>query len=211
MGVIVMTAHPGHPAKRFFWIVLAVSAVVSILCNALHAVLPADQPLSPWLTGVLAAVAPAALLATTHGLSALTRLQPASAIAVVSASPDIYEVSSDGSAEQLAELGLSSSDDVPGSSQGQPPVADNESAGDPSGALPVAARRWQALAPLVLARASLREAGVERVAQILHWAFEDALTNREIGRRMQMSHHTVGKIQSIGSQLLAEQQQSAVA
>ncbi len=226
MGVIVMTAYPGHPAKRFFWSVLAVSAIVSILCNALHAMLPAEQPLSPWLTGFLAAVAPAALLATTHGLSALTRLQPAGVAADISTAPDTSApataavpatgaaptpdtsaASTSAGVERLPDRPVTSNDVVADTPAAQPGIDGDSRDNGPA----VAGRRWLALAPHVLARASLREAGVEQVAQVLHLGFEDSLTNREIGRRMRMSHHTVGKIQTIGSQLLAEQQQIAVA
>ncbi len=260
MGVIVMTAHPGHSAKRFFWSVLGVSAIVSILCNALHAILPADQPLSPWLTGALAAVAPAALLATTHGLTALTRLPPAGVPAGISATPphtatpkaptpaasaptpstpappasapEVPAPSASARSERLTDEPRASArtPEVPApsaSARREPltdePVTRTAAVATVAVSLPaaevsqrdngpaVAGRRWLALAPHVLARASLREAGVEQVAQVLHMGFEDALTHREIGRRMRMSHHTVGKIQSVGSQLLAEQQHIAVA
>jgi len=239
MGVIVMTAHPGNPAKRFFWAVLGVSALVSIMCNALHAILPADQPLSPWLAGSLAAVAPAALLAITHGLTTLTRLRPAARTAAATTAgnaqhaahatradsggvtPPSVAVTVPRQERQPEESAIVAAiADVDAAPAISAPVRVNEApdaaaaTGGPvavveSGTVDTAVAahpRWRALAPLVVARASLRDAGEDEVARVLHMGFEDALTNREIGRRMGMSHHTVGKIQTIGSQVLAEQQ-----
>jgi hypothetical protein len=44
--------------------------------NALHALLPRDAPLNPWLSAGIA-MPPLLLLATTHGLAVLWRFRPA--------------------------------------------------------------------------------------------------------------------------------------
>jgi len=58
--------------KRFFWSMLVCSALVSIAGNGLHALLPKDQPLSPWLSLVMGCIPACALLATTSASSRLS-------------------------------------------------------------------------------------------------------------------------------------------
>lgn len=60
--------------KRFFWGLLISSAVVSIGGNGLHALLPKDQPLSPWLCVVMGCIPACALLATTNAAQRLSRM-----------------------------------------------------------------------------------------------------------------------------------------
>lgn len=60
--------------KQFFWALLISSAVVSIGGNGLHALLPKDQPLSPWLCVVMGCIPACALLATTNAAQRLSRM-----------------------------------------------------------------------------------------------------------------------------------------
>ena len=66
--------------------------------------------------------------------------------------------------------------------------------------------RWHSIAPRVSERVTLKDAGRDDVAQILYLSYERTMTNREIGRYLDMSHHTVGKIQTAGAQVLREEQ-----
>lgn len=63
--------------RRFFWMVLVTSAVVSVGGNVMHSpsVLPPNMPLPVWLAIPIAAVAPLSLLACVHGASILGRLR----------------------------------------------------------------------------------------------------------------------------------------
>lgn len=60
--------------RRYFWAVLAISAIISIGGNALHGYLPPDTALWPWLAACIAAVAPLSLLATVHGAATMLRI-----------------------------------------------------------------------------------------------------------------------------------------
>lgn len=62
--------------RRFFWWVLALSAMVSVGSNAMHAIIPADTELSPWLKAAIGVVPPVSLLATAHGAAILSRIRP---------------------------------------------------------------------------------------------------------------------------------------
>lgn len=63
--------------RRFFWMVLVTSAVVSVGGNVMHSpsVLPPGTALPVWLAVSVAAVAPLSLLACVHGASILGRLR----------------------------------------------------------------------------------------------------------------------------------------
>ena len=60
--------------RRYFWAVLAISAIISVGGNALHGYLPPDTALWPWLAACIAAVAPLSLLATVHGAATMLRI-----------------------------------------------------------------------------------------------------------------------------------------
>jgi hypothetical protein len=82
-GLLVDAAHAGDDQSRiqqrrdraFFWWMLVAAASVSVVGNGLHSLLPAGQPLSPLLSVVIGCVPACALLATTHALQRLSRLQ----------------------------------------------------------------------------------------------------------------------------------------
>ena len=61
--------------RTFFWWMLVAAASVSVAGNGLHSLLPAGEPLSPWLSVMIGCIPACALLATTHALQRLSRLQ----------------------------------------------------------------------------------------------------------------------------------------
>lgn len=61
--------------RAFFWWMLVAAASVSVAGNGLHSLLPPGQPLAPWLSVVIGCIPACALLATTHALQRLSRLQ----------------------------------------------------------------------------------------------------------------------------------------
>lgn len=89
MAIVALAEYPDQRSnRRFFWVMLGAAALVSVGGNALHALLPRDVPLNPWLAAAIATVAPLSLLADTHGLAVLWRFrptQPAEAAAALTA------------------------------------------------------------------------------------------------------------------------------
>lgn len=206
LGVVVNAGDPlARRDRRFFWMVLIGGALVSVTGNALHAILPPEEPLGTWLRGFIAAVAPVALLVTTEGLNRLTRRHnravsvlddhPVDAVAqVAQASCEPEAAPAPGSiTDQAGEVAAGANGaPVRATKTEQPVVVPPDS-------------RWHGIAPKVLAQGSLAD-GTEcdAVAKVLHLSYDRAMTNREIGRQLGMSHHTVGKIQSVGARVLQE-------
>lgn len=196
LGVVVMAGDPRcRGDRRFFWAVLIGGAAVSIACNALHAVLEPEAPLDAWLRGCLAAVAPTALLVTTHGLTLLTRLHRR------------------GAAPSKAERGERMSPvpesidtvDVEVAADSLPADRDTARAcAKPSSPQVAPDSRWHAVAERVLRRIALKDADIGDVAEVLYLSFEQAMADREVGRRLGMSHHTVSKVVTAGASVLRE-------
>lgn len=213
LGVVVMAGDPQcRNDRRLFWLVLCGSAVVSIACNALHATLPPDQPLNTWLRGVLAAVAPSSLLVTTHGLTLLTRMHrrimanvPNGLItydraATVDLIGDIVDMTPTPEAQRQPIV----------TSQAVDPV-EPEARSDKFPVNIPTDSRWHTLAPRLLERLSLKNAGRTDVAQVLYLSYELALADRDIGRRLGLGHHTVGKIvRAADAHVLREHQDRAL-
>lgn len=186
LGVVVMAGDPQcRNDRRFFWLVLCGGAAVSIACNALHAVLPPDQPLNAWLRGFLAAVAPIWLLVTTHGLTLLlTRMRRRSAAAPRLHRREASSVSMPGG----AEVNQSAAVDVT-----EPSVAPTDTEEDALQEIS-ADSRWNLVAARILEELKLKTVEQAEVTKVLHLSYERALPDREIGRRLGLDHHTVGKI-----------------
>jgi hypothetical protein len=73
--IVALAPYASQAAHRqFFWRVGFAAAVVSVGGNILHKLI--DGPVPPLLAAVVAAIAPLALLATTHGLAILVRFNP---------------------------------------------------------------------------------------------------------------------------------------
>lgn len=184
MGAIVMQyrQRPRHE-RWYFWGVLVVSVVVSIGSNAIHSILPLDQPLGPWLTGFIAGVAPVSLVATTHCLNIMIKVH------VALPSTDNYAVSA-----QSQAMGH----DVV-------PAAGDASADEERAAVDERARwdSWQDTAKAVLGTVALKDTiDIDVVAELLHLTYDKSWTQRQIGKKLELSHHTVGKIQNATAALL---------
>lgn len=62
--------------RRYFWGLLIGAATTSVAGNALHAVVPSNQPLMPWIAAIIATIPPVFLLLSTHSLTLLIRRRP---------------------------------------------------------------------------------------------------------------------------------------
>jgi hypothetical protein len=172
MAVVALAAFAGQRgSRRFFWIVLAVAAAVSIGSNALHAVLPRSTALPPWLAALIAMVAPVSLLAATHGLSLLVR---------VGGSESLSDVRAVAAASERGPLAPETAE----------PVLEADRA------------RWQDMATLIVERAVVRDASASEVADVLHLTYEREMSNRAIGRALELDHRVVGRIVSASADLL---------
>lgn len=206
LGVVVTAGDPRCGGdRRFFWSVLFGGAAVSIACNALHAVLAPDAPLDAWLRGFLAAVAPTALLVTTHGLTLLTRIHGRGAAASIpgptdTGDPVAPEVSAGDRLHALASTERESA--TRGTRRTIPAPAAPQA---PPGS------RWHAVAERVVSRIALKDNGSGDVTEVLYLSFEHTMADREIGRRLGMSHHTVSKIVAAGASALREEDAAALA
>lgn len=81
MALVAFSAYPEQrSARRYFWALLIIGAVVSVSGNAVHAMIPnpalPEQPLGLWFAAAIACVPPIALVGATHALSILWRFTP---------------------------------------------------------------------------------------------------------------------------------------
>jgi len=190
MAVVALAGYPQQDlSRRYFWIVLSSAAAVSLGANALHAVIPASAPLSPWFAAAIAIVAPIGLLATTHGLSLLIR------------------VSGSGGAsrrrEETAEVRVSH-DDRPTVSPSIPEILDLAEHSEPR-AVPVtvAARQpWEAVAEVITSRQGAMDFDVSEVASVLHLSYERELSHQAIGRQLGIDQRMVDEIVATSAELL---------
>ncbi|WP_245905801.1 DUF2637 domain-containing protein [Mycolicibacterium palauense] len=84
MAVLALGAYGAQQRanRRFFWTVLALSAMVSVGANALHATIEPGTGLAPWLKAAIGVVPPLSLLAVAHGSAILSRVRPMTVKAV---------------------------------------------------------------------------------------------------------------------------------
>lgn len=175
MAVVALAGLEGQQrTRRYFWIVLSTSALVSVVANGWHAVLPGAAPLSPWLAAAIAVVAPVSLLASTHGLSLLIRVSTvrAPAAAVPTRTP-------------LVDAAPQPPDEV--ETPTPPPL-------DPA-LLP-----WADVADVIVARGG--DADADTVAAVLHLCYERDLSPKSIGRQLGVEQQLVHDIVSVGDELL---------
>lgn len=79
---LVVVAHSTRSAERtYFWSLLIGAALTSIAGNALHAIIPAGQPLPGVVAALIATIPPVFLLLSTHSLTLLIRRRPAGDVA----------------------------------------------------------------------------------------------------------------------------------
>ncbi|MGK2881196.1 MAG: DUF2637 domain-containing protein [Mycobacterium sp.] len=182
MAVIVLAGFQDQRRnRRFFWAVLTCSAAVSVGANALHAVIPADAVLSPWWAAGIAVVAPVSLLASTHGLSLLSR---------VGGQHDSQEAHLDDKATHDGDGGA----DLPPVRQLRPAASQVDGADR---------QRWLHLGEAVASREVVDDFEPDELAAVLHLSFERELSNRAIGRQFDVDHRVIGIVVAEGSELLA--------
>jgi len=167
--------------RRYFWIVLSVSAAVSVVANGWHAALPGSAPLSPWLAAAIAVVAPISLLAATHGLSLLIRVRMPP-MALRAAAPVRVTVTPPSSVPQV---------EVPDVLDPPPPPMPDD-----------ALTPWADVADVIVARAAGGPADVDTVAAVLHLNYERDLSPKAIGRQLDVEQRLVREIVSASEELL---------
>jgi hypothetical protein len=180
MAVVALAGLEGQERnRRYFWIVLTASALVSVVANGWHAVLPAAAPLSPWLAVAIAVVAPVSLLASTHGLSLLVRISAPRA-----------RVTERPEAERPVVTPRAVEVDP------APEPAEPEPASYTDGVL----QPWADVADVIVARGG--DADADTVAAVLHMSYERDLSPKSIGRQLGVEQQLVHDIVAVGDELL---------
>jgi hypothetical protein len=62
--------------------------------------------------------------------------------------------------------------------------------------------RWQDMATVIVERAVVRDTSASEVADVLHLTYEREMSNRAIGRALELDHRVVGRIVSASADLL---------
>ncbi|WP_307829462.1 DUF2637 domain-containing protein [Antrihabitans stalagmiti] len=164
--------------RRFFWSVLAVSAMVSIASNALHAVVTDAAVLPPLLAAAIATAAPISLLAATHGIAVLFQSKVRVAAPVRRQAPEQAPV--EALVDPAPEL----------------PTADEQhSVSTPEVEQPVVVEQdsWDHVAA-DMTRDQLTTRPAAEVAQILRLRYERDLSKTQIARELRLHHSTVGRV-----------------
>ena len=175
ISVIALAPYESQrPARRFFWAVLATSALVSISSNGLHAFITGGSSLHPALAAAIATVAPISLLAATHGLAVLSRARTQSPGRTSTLAVKPVRQRQAGAWEPTA-VPEDVKSDQPGLVGG--------------GDWP----NWDEVAREMCARA-LTSRTHHEVVEILRGKFQFDRSNREIGKRVDLHHSTVGKV-----------------
>ncbi|MGN6035901.1 DUF2637 domain-containing protein [Brevibacterium casei] len=91
VSTIAVVALDGRAGAWYPWTLLVGGALVSVVANALHAVVAADASVPAPLAAVVAAVPPLVLLASTHLTVVLTRKNPQPAEKPAPATPPVPE------------------------------------------------------------------------------------------------------------------------
>ncbi|WP_085669111.1 DUF2637 domain-containing protein [Mycobacterium szulgai] len=205
LGAVVCMSE--HRARRFFWAVLIGGLLVSVGGNDLHAVLPPEQEL-PWmLRAAVGAVAPIAVVVSIHGLTILMRVRRPSSAADQRATPAGQQQTvrprdvpapahSSLTAATAAADRLDPDQGVAPAPAATPPIRDHTDA-DKGSVLP-----YVDLADKVLGIITVKDIDREEIANVLRMSYEHNLPNRDIGRRLTLRHHTVGKIIDASAQVL---------
>lgn len=193
LGVVV--CRNDRKARRFFWSVLIGGLLVSIGGNDLHAILPAGQDLHWVLRALVGAVAPVSVVVSIHGLTilmAVRRLAPQPRVESPGVAPE-------------PPLPVTTPSPVRAAQQPDrraKPDAASDRAGDDRES--VTGLDYDELAAQVLQLITVKDIDTEQVCSVLEMSYEHNLPNRDIGRRLGMRHHTVGKIVDASAQVLRE-------
>jgi hypothetical protein len=62
--------------------------------------------------------------------------------------------------------------------------------------------RWQAMATVIVQRAVVRDTSASEVADVLHLTYDREMSNRAIGRALELDHRVVGRIVAASADLL---------
>ena len=204
LGAVVCMSDRG--ARRFFWAVLIGGLLVSVGGNDLHAVLPPQQEL-PWmLRAVVGAIAPISVVLSLHGLTLLLRVrQPRSAADQRATSATQREMVHPREVHAPAP-----SSSTPAATAADRPALDPAAAAPSAPATDAhtdsgAVLPYLDLADKVLGIITVKDIEPEEVAEVLRMSYEHNLPNRDIGRRLTLRHHTVGKIIDASAQVLREE------
>lgn len=179
-------------SRRFFWVVLAGAAALSISGNALHAWVNGADDLYPIVAAVIAAVAPISLLATTHGLAILAR--PGPRIAAETDALTVPMTSSRSVQMVLAESARlwSTSESVTEPCGG---ATLSELTWPTKAAVPPGEpEQWRMIAEQVCAGDPTGQRDPVVVARVLWLKHEHGWTHRRIGKDTGIHHSTVGRI-----------------
>lgn len=76
VSLVAVSSSTRAGERRYFWALLIGAATTSVAGNALHAVVPSNQPLAPWMAAMIATIPPVFLLLSTHSLTLLIRRRP---------------------------------------------------------------------------------------------------------------------------------------
>lgn len=180
LAVVVLAGIEGQQRnRRYFWIVLATSAAVSVVGNGWHAVLPTSAPLSPWLSAVIAVVAPVSLLAATHGLSLLIGVSAPRAVPPAVSVVEPVPIPRAPVASELVEVDVSAA----------PAIVEEVH------------QPWVEVADAIVARGG--HADVDTVAAALHLSFERNLSPKSIGRQLGVEQDLILDIITVGDELIS--------
>lgn len=176
-------------ARRFFWGVLAVAAVVSISSNALHAFITPSGSLPPALAAAIATVAPVSLLAATHGIAVLSRARS----------------TRDGStAGAAAPQRTFVTADVRRADRADPVDERDAHVDDFATELVLEPGEWPNWYDVAL---TMRDRGLtnrprEEIVEILRGKYEHDLSNRQIAKSIDVHHSTVGRVVAAANAVL---------
>ncbi len=186
MAVVALAPYSDQGrSRRFFWLVLAASASVSVGCNALHAVIPRPTPITTWLAAAIAMVPPIMLLASAHGLSLLTCARGSEPSDGRQAPPPArdagrFEKDADPTNEIVAIAPAPEREPIPTTQRG----------------------KWGEMAGRIVEQAVVKDTTADEVVDVLYLSYERGFSHRAIGRQLDMDHRAVGKIVAASSDLL---------
>lgn len=182
--------------RRFFWAVLGVSALVSVASNAVHAVVAASADLPPMLAAAIATAAPISLLAATHGIAVLSKLEvgmpSATSVAVID---EVQETRVVSESEPESEIEA----EVP-----QPVTNDAPPTADEPGKHHLPNDTWDRVA-VQLERDQLTTRPIAEVTKILQLRYSRDMSKTQIARELALHHSTVGRVLDAAATVLRPQ------
>ena len=186
LGVVVGSKRE----KRFFWGVLAGGLLISIIANDLHAILPPNQELPLIWRAVVGWVAPIFGALTIHGFTILLRMKWHRGAAKQSGqatAPATQVVAERAEAEAVGPTTRPDTTAVA-------PVDEPAPTALPASTTEPGRGKYADLAGKVLTVVNVKDVGVDDVSEVLRMSYDLNMANRDIGRRLSIGHHTVGKI-----------------